>query len=126
MVGDVALQQDMSLRLRPARAARHLVEELHRAFGRAQVAPAKAEVRIDDAHHRQVREVPPLCDDLRADHQVDLAPGDAFDRVRRGGRTVERVARHHKDARIGEGGARLLGNAFDAGADGGQAVFGVA
>ena len=56
----------------PAGAARHLVQELIGALGRAQVAALEAEIGIDHADQGQHGEMVALGDDLGADQQVDL------------------------------------------------------
>ena len=102
------------------------MQQLHRALGRPQVAAGEPEIGIDHADQGQPREVPALGDDLGADHQVDLALGDPAHRLGGGVRARQGVAGHHQDARVGEGGAGLLGDPLHAGADRGQAVLGAA
>ena len=122
MLGREGLQQHPPRRLGAAGAAGDLVQQLHRALGGAQIAAGEAEIGVHHADQRQMREMPAFGDDLRADEQIDLARRDRARRLGRGVRAGQRVARHHQAARVGEQRRRFLGDALDAGADGGQAV----
>ena len=55
-----------------AGAARHLMQQLVGALGRAQVAALETEIGIHHADQGQHREMMALGDDLGADQQVDL------------------------------------------------------
>ena len=79
VLGAEGLQQDGARSLRTTGTAGDLVQQLHGPLGGAQVTTGQAEVGIHHADQRQMREVPALGDDLRADDQIDLAP---LDRVR--------------------------------------------
>ena len=60
-----------------ARPARHLVEKLERALGRARIALGEAEVAVHHAHQGQIGEVMALGHDLGADDDPGLPRGDA-------------------------------------------------
>ena len=64
-----------------AGAAGHLIEKLEGALGGAQVAVREAEIGVDHADQRQLREVVALGDELGADDDIDLA---VLDRARSG------------------------------------------
>jgi len=126
VLGAEGLQQDAPGRFRPPRAAGHLVQQLHGALARPQVAARQAQVGIHHADEREMREVPSLGDDLRADDQVHLARLDLARRLRRGRGAGDRVARHHQLARLGEEVVHLLLDALHAGADRHQGLLGAA
>ena len=97
-----------------------------RPFRRPQIASRQPQIGVHHAHQGQVGKMPALGDDLGADDQVHLAVGNG---VGGGGGSIgagHGVARHHQAARVGEQFRRLFGDAFHAGADGGQALRGAA
>ena len=73
MLGREALQQHPSRRLRAPCPSGDLMQQLQRPLARAEVAAGKAEVGIDHAHQRQMRKMPALGHDLRADDEIDGA-----------------------------------------------------
>src|SRR5207244_2753041 len=73
----VCLYEDAPGRLAAPRAPGHLDEELERALRRAKIGDRERSVRADDADERDVRQIVPLRDHLRADEDVDLARTDA-------------------------------------------------
>ena len=77
MLGHVGLHEAAPGDERAAGAAGHLVQELEGALGRARVGLAEAEVAVDDADRRELREVVALGHHLRADDDVGLAGLDA-------------------------------------------------
>ena len=117
------LQQHLARRFRPPGPARNLMQQLHRPLRCAQIAARQAQVGIHHPHQRQMRKMPTLGHDLRADDEVDLPPLDPVRGVGRGGRAGQGVAGHYQAARIGKQGVGFLGNALDAGADRHQAVL---
>ena len=54
-------------------ASGHLGEKLKRALGGPEVGHAEADVRRDDAHERDVRDVVSLGDHLRSDEDIVVA-----------------------------------------------------
>jgi hypothetical protein len=76
MLGAEGLQQHPAGGFGAAGTAGNLVEELDGALGGAEVSAGEAEVGIDDADQRQMRKMPALGDDLRADDEIDLAVMD--------------------------------------------------
>ena len=106
-----------------AGAAGDLADLLEAALGGAQVAALQAKVGIDHADQRQVGEVIALGHQLRADDDVDLARlhrGDEF-----GGalRRPDGVAGDDRDARFGEQGRDLVGDALDPGTAGDERIL---
>ena len=73
VLGGERLQQHAAGGLGAAGAAGDLVQQLHRAFRRAQIAAGQAQIGVHHAHQRQMRKVPALGDDLGADDQVHRA-----------------------------------------------------
>src|SRR3546814_8627949 len=72
MIRHVGLQEDAARPLRPAGPAGDLVQQLIGPLCCPEVAAGKPQIGVDDPHQGQKREVMPLGDELRADHQVDL------------------------------------------------------
>ena len=62
----MGLQKNVAGLFRTPRAAGHLVEELVRTFGGAQVPSGKPEIGVDHTHQRQSGEVVALREHLRA------------------------------------------------------------
>ena len=54
--------------------ARDLGQQLERPLARPEIGHVQAQIGVDDAHQRHVREMQPLGDHLRPDQDVDL-PG---------------------------------------------------
>ena len=109
----IRLNDHLSRKLRPSRAPRHLRKQLERPLGRAEVWHVKRTIGIEDANERDIREVEPLRNHLRAEKDIRLAAPE------RGKNVVVRVlARcrvcvHAENLRIGEAlrkrGLRTLG-----------------
>ena len=77
------LHEAGALGQRAAGAARDLVQELEGALAGPRVgALRQAEVAVDDADGREIREVMAFGDDLRADDDVGLALLDVLDDLR--------------------------------------------
>ncbi len=110
---------------RPARPG-HLVEQLERALGGAQVAAAEAEIGVDHAHQREVGEVVALGDDLGAEQDVDGVGLHRPDDRGRGLGVARGVAGHHREPRLRQQVVQLLGQALDARARGGEQADGTA
>ena len=64
--------------MRPARPVTWR-QQLERPLGRARIAIGEAEIGVDDADQRHVREIVPLGDELRADDDIGLALGDRLE-----------------------------------------------
>jgi hypothetical protein len=126
MLWRVGLQQHPSRRLRAAGAAGHLVQQLHRALGGAQIAAGQPKIGIDHADQRQMRKMPAFGDDLRADDEVNLPRRDRPRRLGGSGRPGHGIARHDQQPRVGKPRPRLLGDPLHAGTNGCQAVLGLA
>lgn len=95
----VGLDDDLSARLVAAGAARRLRDQHEAALRRAEVRHVEARVRADDADGRDVGDVVPLRDHLRAEQDVVLAaPKTLEDLLMREFRR-RRVAVHADDAR---------------------------
>ena len=122
MVGLVGLQQAAALLAGAPGAARHLAEQLEGALGGARVAIGEAEIGIDDADQRHVREIVALGDELRADDDVGLALGDRLELQPQPLHAAQHVGRQHDGARLGKVLDHLLGDALDARAAGDEMV----
>ena len=123
IVGIARLDQHQSRLLGAAGAAGDLMQQLERAFARAQIAVRAAEIGIDHADQRQLRKMMALGDDLRADQHVDLALRHGADRGLRFLRAMHRVARGDGHARLGKQAREFLRHALDAGTAGDEAAL---
>ena len=75
-----------------AGAARHLMQELERAFGCARIgAVRKTQIAIDNTDKCQIGKVMPFSDDLRSDDDVDFTGFDFVDHVAHLGQTWNEV-----------------------------------
>ncbi len=83
-----------------ARASRDLAEQLEAAFRRAEVGQVDADVRIDDADERDVREIEALGDHLGAEQDVDFAAAHAVEDVGVRPFAARGVDVHARDARV--------------------------
>ena len=102
VIGLVRLDEDAPRLFAATRAARHLTDLLERAFGGAQIAPLKPEVRVHHPDEGEVGEMIAFRDELRANHDVDLA---RFHRANELGGflgTPDRVGGDDRGARFGE------------------------
>ena len=126
VLGHVGLHQHPARPLRAPGAARHLVEKRIHPLRRPQVAAAQSQVPVDHPDQGEQGKVVALGHDLGADHQVDVVVFDAAYQVRRRARAGDGVAGGDGVADAGEQGVDLLGQALDAGAAGGEALFGLA
>ena len=70
LIGRVALQQHMALLMFAPRAAGNLLQQLEGVFRSAQIAAGKAQIRIDHAYQREVREMVAFGQHLRADQHA--------------------------------------------------------
>ena len=98
------------------------MQQLHRSLRRAQVATGQAQIGIHDPHQGQMREMPALCHDLRADNQVHLPSLDPVRGVGGGVGAGQRIAGHHQAACLGKQGGGFFRDALYARADRRQAV----
>ena len=126
MLGQVGLDQHPAGPLLAAGAAGHLIEQLERPLGGAQVTAAQAEVGVDDPDQREVGEVVALGDDLGADQDVDRVALHRLDQRCRGLGVARGVAGHHREPGLGRISRQLLGEPLDARAGGGQQADGAA
>ena len=78
----VSLQKDLAGRIRAARAAGHLGEQLESAFRRAVIRQFQHGVRRDDADHRHIWKVQPFGDHLCADEDARFTPAETLDQRR--------------------------------------------
>ena len=102
MLGLVGLQIADAMALLAARAADHLMQQLERALGGARIARAEPEIGIDHADQIELREMMPLGDELRADHDVDAALLDVAEFLAHALDRGDEVARQHQDAPVGK------------------------
>src|SRR5262249_29662990 len=96
-----------------AGAPHDLMEKLEGAFGRARIAVAEAEVRIDDADEVELGEVMTLGDELRADDDVDLAGFDVRQLLAQALDRSDEIAGEHQDAALGKKRGDFLIQPFD-------------
>ena len=114
MVGLVGLQQAEALLAGAPGPAGHLAQQLEGALGGARIAIGEAEIGVDHADQRHVREIVALGDELRADDDVGLALGDRLELEPQPPHAAQHVGRQHDGARVGEMADDLLGDALDA------------
>src|SRR5208337_2010701 len=98
MLGLVGLQEAHARTLLAPGTADHLMQQLESAFGSARIAVGEAEVRIDDAHQIELREMMPLGDELRADDDVEAALGDLVKLLAQPLHRFDEVAGEHQNA----------------------------
>src|SRR5205814_975244 len=79
-------------------ATSDLAHELERALGGAEVGKIDADIRIDDANQRDIREIESFRDHLRAEQDVDLAPADTIEDLRVRPFAARRIDVHARDA----------------------------
>ena len=102
------LQEALALPGLAPGAARHLMQKLEGALGRARIAVRKAEIGIDDADQIELREMMALGDELGADDDVELAFGDAVEFLAQPLDRFHQVAGQHDAARVGKQRSRPL------------------
>ena len=90
------------------------MQELERALAGARIARTEAEVGIDHADEIELGEVVSLGDELRADHDVDLAVLDRFELGAHALHRGHQVAREHQHALFGKEAADLFLEPLDA------------
>ena len=100
IVGIVGLQHHFALRARPAASARHLRDELKGAFAAAVIGEMQTHVGVEHAHERDGRKVVPLCHHLRADENIRLAVGKAFQDLKMPFLAARRIHVHAQNARL--------------------------
>jgi hypothetical protein len=105
-----------------ARTAGHLVQQLHGSFRRSQIAAREAEIGIDHSNQGEKRKMPPLCDNLRADDEVDFPPLDRFRRRPGRGRPRQGIAGHDDSPSFGPKRTRLFCHSLNTWADGDQSL----
>src|SRR5262249_12978232 len=72
---------DFALDIAAPRASGDLREKLEGPLARAKIRQVQPHVGVDDSDERDVREVQPLRDHLRADEDVDLARAERAKRL---------------------------------------------
>src|SRR5205085_8872351 len=97
----ICLNQDATGQSASARAPCDLRDELERSLRGAEVWQRKPRVNRDDADERDVREVVPLRNHLRADEHVEFARGETQDGLLVDGAARGRVAVEARDAESG-------------------------
>src|SRR5437660_7316527 len=90
----------------PPRAPGDLRQKLEGSLGRPEVREPQAHVRADDPDEGDARKVVPLCDHLRADQHVELAPRESREQFGDGATAADRVAVHASDT----GARKMLSN----------------
>ena len=73
MFGRIRLQNNSAFFLRSPRAPRNLSDKLKSAFARSIVGKIQRRVRFENTYKRDVAEVVPFCNHLRADKHVRFA-----------------------------------------------------
>ena len=126
MLGHIGLEKDLARPLGPARATRHLMQELEGALRRAQVPAGEPEIGVHHAHQREQRKVVTLRHHLGPDQYVDRVRFDAVDQLGHRAGARERVARDDREARRRESCAYLLGKTLDTGTAGRKCAGGSA
>ena len=107
--GVARLHQHFARLLAAAGTAADLRERGKKPFRGTVVRRQQCAVRIEDADQRQVREVVPFGEQLRAHQDVAFAAADAFQRAREFAAAADAVAVDAQDARLREQrGQRLL------------------
>src|SRR6476659_7336659 len=96
------LDEDAARLVAPSGAAGDLLNLLKAALRRPQVAPRKAEVRIDHADERKVGEMVALGHQLRADDHIDGAGFHRADEFSSAKRRPYRVGRNDGGAGLRE------------------------
>ena len=113
MFGLPALHEAATRHRAPAGAARHLLQELKRPLGGAQVAVVEPDIGVDDARQGQAWKVVALRDELGPDDEVDLSPGHRVELAPDPLGPTRRVGGEHEHSRLGEQRPGLLGDPFD-------------
>ena len=121
-VGVAGLQQHFARFRSASRAPGDLRDLLVGPLARAQIAALEAEIGIDHADQRQLGEMEPLGYQLRADDHVHLACLDRSDELRRAAGRIERVGSGDKDTCLRQAFGHFVGDPFDPGAAGDEAV----
>src|SRR5208283_2993415 len=124
--GLIGLNEGRARLVAATRSARYLRKQLKRALRGARIATSEPQIRIDDADKRQMREVMPLCDELRADDNIERPFCDLIEFAAQSLSPPEKVGGKHENARIREKLRALLRDALDAGPARGECVFGLA
>lgn len=75
------LYHDLAFQISAACAAGDLGDELKRALAGAEIRHMQAEIRVEDADERDVREMKSLRDHLRAYQNVDLVGLEGVERI---------------------------------------------
>ena len=122
MVRLPGLQQRAARPFAAPGAPGRLAQELKGALGGARIAVGEADIGVDDADQGQQRKIVALGDELRADDDVVVAARRRIELPAQRLDPAGEVGREHQRARVGEQRSRLLGEALDARAAGGQAV----
>ena len=102
------------------------MQQLECTLRRARIAIAEPKIGIDNADKVELGEMVPLRHQLRADDDVELAVGDIIQLLTQALHRFDDVARQNENALVGKQVGRLLLQPFDAGADRGEALGGVA
>jgi hypothetical protein len=122
MVGLPGLDKAAPLLVAAPGAARRLLQQLERAFGGARIAVGEADIGVDDAYQSEQREIMALGDELRADQHVIGAARRLLQLMAQMVEPAGKIRGQHQQPRLWEQSLRLLGEPFDAGSAGGQAV----
>ena len=119
----MGLDQHATRLVAAAGAAGDLLDLLEAALRGAKVAALQAKVGIDHSDQGQVGEVIALGHQLGADDDVDFARLHRPDELGGAGRRPDGVAGDDRGAGVGEQLGDLVGDTFDPGAAGDQAVL---
>ncbi len=109
----MGLQIHLAARRFPTGPARDLREKLIGSFRRAQIAARQAKIRINYPDKRQIREMISFRDYLRPDQDINLPSIHGRDKLRRGARTIQGIACHHRHFPIREQAGRFFRQPFD-------------
>src|SRR6185437_9149307 len=122
VLGLPGLQQGAAGLLAASGAAGRLAQKLECVLGRARIAIGEPDVGVDDSNERQPREIMALGDKLSADDDVVIAAPDRVQLATQPLDAATGVGRQNETSRVGKQQLRLLGDALDAGATGGQRI----
>ncbi len=122
MVRLISLNETEALAPRSPRAARDLIEQLERAFGRARIAIGKPQIGIHHAHQCHVGKIVSFGDKLRADDDIRFAFCDSVKFQPQPLHATRHIRRKNDDSRVIEGCRHFLRDALHAGAAGNQMI----
>ena len=102
MLGVVRLHDDLAARAVPSRASRRLRDEHEAALRRAEIGQIQTRIGTDDANRLHAGQVVSLCNHLRAEENVEVAPAELRQNLRMRELSPRRIAIHAHKARCRE------------------------